>query len=387
MSVSQIFISYSWKDEVEVDKIDSFFESIGILLIRDKRDVQYKDNLVDHMKRVHTTDFVMMIISDAFLKSPNCMFEVVEFLGSKEFEERMLPIRLPNATIFNARGQVKYFKYWEGEIKELNEILRGFDDLSGIESIQKELNQARNIKAILSRLFEYLKNILVKNFEDLEKEKYKSLLDKIGIDAIELAKRLKNKPSEDTVISEEIQSKKQKEKSDEDDKIQKKKLQEQAERGDIINQNKEDQNVVSYTEVSSSEEETVRYYIYLLSKANHKEWNSKTTTLLKAISDLELQEINHSIEELNTMSFGEDYILIVNNLNDDFNQDDLKDFFKDSKFLYMIYLGKPNKWKSKKYVPGYQATAFWDRIYITEDINELESILEKQTVKIIEDGI
>ncbi len=386
MSKPQIFISYCWEDVEIVDRIDNFFKDIGLFLIKDTRDIGYKDNLIKHMRRVRDTDFVIMVISDAFLKSSNCMYEVVEFLNSPKFEKRILPIRLPGATFFNVTGQVKYYQFWEDQINETENILRGLNDLSKTESIQRELNRFNDIRANLSRFFEYLKDILVKSFDELEEEKYSSLLKEIGINASEFVKLLKSKSSEDTVISEEIQSKKQKEKSDEDDEIQKRKLQEQAERDDIENENKEDQNV-SFTDVSNSKNETTQY-VHLLSKVNYEDWNSKTITLLEAIKGIELQEIIHSVEELRT-SHGSDknVVLIVNNFDEDFDQDDLKDFFKDSNFLFMIYFGKPNKWKGKKYVPGYQATAFWDTIFITEDINNLESILEKQSIKIIEDGI
>ena len=68
-----IFISYSWKDKELVDKIEKNLEPItqmnSISLIRDTRDLEYNESVEDFMKRVKDEDYVLMLITDNYLKS------------------------------------------------------------------------------------------------------------------------------------------------------------------------------------------------------------------------------------------------------------------------------------------------------------------------------
>ena len=76
----QIFISYSWKDKKIVDEVDKDFMALGITLVRDIRDTEFKDSLRQFMKRIRTFDFAIVIVSDSFLKSKNCLIEILEFI-------------------------------------------------------------------------------------------------------------------------------------------------------------------------------------------------------------------------------------------------------------------------------------------------------------------
>src|SRR4051812_19256236 len=96
----QIFLSYSWANKDIADAIDNDFKSVGITFQRDVRDVNYTESIKDFMHRIGKSDFVVMLISDEYIKSENCMYEVTELLGAHEFEKRILPVVLSNATIY-----------------------------------------------------------------------------------------------------------------------------------------------------------------------------------------------------------------------------------------------------------------------------------------------
>lgn len=50
------------------------------------------------MREVGKTNYVLMIISQEYLCSENCMYEMIEVLNTHEFEQRILPIVLENAS-------------------------------------------------------------------------------------------------------------------------------------------------------------------------------------------------------------------------------------------------------------------------------------------------
>lgn len=177
--IKQIFISYNWKDSTIVDEIDNYFLSIGLPLIRDKRDLHYKSSIKDFMKKVRETDFVLMVISDSFLKSSNCMFEVLELVKDSNFKKKLLQILLPNAKIFNSLDKLKYIKYWENKYKVLENKL---SDIQTVDSrvIIDDLRHIDNIKISMGEFLEFLSGENCITFEKLKLNKYHQLIDFVG---------------------------------------------------------------------------------------------------------------------------------------------------------------------------------------------------------------
>jgi len=77
----KIFLSYCHKDKEIADRLDKFFITKNILLTRDVRDALPYSNLIKYMKTIRDHDYVIPLISDAYLKSTNCMFEVIQFIS------------------------------------------------------------------------------------------------------------------------------------------------------------------------------------------------------------------------------------------------------------------------------------------------------------------
>ncbi|MDJ0733056.1 MAG: toll/interleukin-1 receptor domain-containing protein [Nostocaceae cyanobacterium] len=73
----EIFISYAWGGESEefVNNLDQILLSKGIKIIRDKRELGYKGLIKAFMERIGRGKCVIAVISEKYLKSPNCMFE------------------------------------------------------------------------------------------------------------------------------------------------------------------------------------------------------------------------------------------------------------------------------------------------------------------------
>ena len=61
---------------------------------RDIRDVAYKDSFRSFMESIREHEYVIMLISDRYIKSVNCMHEVTEVLKDSRFKEKLLFIIL-----------------------------------------------------------------------------------------------------------------------------------------------------------------------------------------------------------------------------------------------------------------------------------------------------
>ncbi|HVF81397.1 MAG TPA: TIR domain-containing protein [Flavisolibacter sp.] len=80
MSQPEIFPSYAWGGDSEkiVNDLDTAFQKKGIVLTRDKRDLGFKGIITAFMQRIGKGQGVVVVISDKYLKSPYCMFELLE---------------------------------------------------------------------------------------------------------------------------------------------------------------------------------------------------------------------------------------------------------------------------------------------------------------------
>ena len=109
----QVYISYAWGGESEriANELDADLKDKGISIIRDKRDLGFKGMIRDFMQQIGRGHAVIVVISDKYLKSPNCMFELVEITRNKDFFDRVFPIVLADADIYNPVNRIRYIKY------------------------------------------------------------------------------------------------------------------------------------------------------------------------------------------------------------------------------------------------------------------------------------
>ena len=129
----EVFISYAWGDKKEdppykreriVNKIDSTFENTDITLIRDKRDLGFRGRIKEFMRQIGKGKAVIVIISDKYLKSENCMFEMLEIADSGDFDNRIFPIVLDDAQIYDPVECINYVIYWEEKIEKLETAMK-----------------------------------------------------------------------------------------------------------------------------------------------------------------------------------------------------------------------------------------------------------------------
>jgi hypothetical protein len=156
----EVFISYTWRDGSKelVDRLYGSFQARGVKIIRDKVDLGYKGLIKEFMQRIGRGKYVVVVISDQYLKSPNCMYELIQIFQNGDFYDRIFPIVLADAQIYDPVQRLKYVKHWEDKRKELNEAMRevGAEYLQGI---REEIDQHTQIRNTIAELTSILKNM------------------------------------------------------------------------------------------------------------------------------------------------------------------------------------------------------------------------------------
>ena len=155
-----VFISYAWGGESEeiVNQMDQVLQQRGHTIIRDKRDLGYKGSISAFMERIGQGNCVIVVISDKYLRSPNCMFELVEIAEGKQFHDRIFPIVLSNAEIYDPVKRLEYVKHWEVKLAELDKAMREVGQ-ANLQGIREDIDQYSRIRDKVSGLTSILKDM------------------------------------------------------------------------------------------------------------------------------------------------------------------------------------------------------------------------------------
>ncbi|MEP2298005.1 toll/interleukin-1 receptor domain-containing protein, partial [Algoriphagus sp.] len=177
-----VFISYAWGGESEIvaNEIDQAISSAGITLIRDKRDLGFKGLIKEFMEQIGQGHAVILVISDNYLKSPNCMFELLEVQKSGDFYQRVFPLVLPDAAIYKSTGIISYLKYWEDQIDELNEAIKKLDSFADTQGIRDDIDLYTDIRGAIAKLAATFRNMNTLTVAEMRSQDFAPLLKVLG---------------------------------------------------------------------------------------------------------------------------------------------------------------------------------------------------------------
>lgn len=143
-AATEYCVSYAWGDDtpegrerqVVVDRLCAAAEARGIRILRDQDALGLGERISKFMDRIGRGDRVFVVLSDKYLKSPFCMYELSEVWRNcrqddAELLKRIKVYTLPCAKISKPMERVKYAVYWKKQYEDLESVVRehGFDIL------------------------------------------------------------------------------------------------------------------------------------------------------------------------------------------------------------------------------------------------------------------
>lgn len=177
-----IFISYSWKDFKFVDQIEKELSIYDFKILRDVKDINYKDSLKEFMQKISTSDFAIILLSDSYLKSPNCLYEIIQLIPKQEYLDRVLHItssgeNKPN--IFHPEGRIKYVKYWWQKFDDLNKEFNSIPDVFSKEILIQDLKLYKNIYENIGGFLTSISDELSVSTEELISDNFSQIIDNL----------------------------------------------------------------------------------------------------------------------------------------------------------------------------------------------------------------
>ncbi len=170
-----IFLSYNWHDGEIADRIDSHLSRIyGITVKRDVRDIGTWKSIRDFMKSIRQQDYAVLIVSDSYLKSKNCMFEVTEMMKEQAYAGRVFPAVVEHS-IYDPLARVEYIKFWQQECDKLETAIRGIDPSTTVE-LAAELRRYKSISSSMSEFLDLVSDMNNPDIQDIEVQIEKAVL-------------------------------------------------------------------------------------------------------------------------------------------------------------------------------------------------------------------
>jgi internalin A len=137
-------VSYGWTADSSklVNDLCQAAQARGITIVRDSNTLRLGDRIAPFMQHLAAQDRIFVILSDKYLKSPNCMYELFEIwrnarLNDADFLARVRVYRLLDADIFSPKARAKIATYWKTQFAELDaELKQHGADILGAEDFK-----------------------------------------------------------------------------------------------------------------------------------------------------------------------------------------------------------------------------------------------------------
>ena len=150
-----VFVSYNHGSSDFVDKIEKSLAGICNIK-RDKNEIGDWGRISDFMKTIRKEDFAVLVITDKYLKSTACIFEVVQLMKDENWDKHTMYAIMDDAkTLYNLGGQLDYIQYWENHYKD---IYKKIEQLP-LESTHKQIEQLSKITTIKNEIGEFLNKV------------------------------------------------------------------------------------------------------------------------------------------------------------------------------------------------------------------------------------
>ncbi|MDZ8029067.1 MAG: TIR domain-containing protein [Nostoc sp. DedQUE01] len=159
--MNQIYISYAWKDNTKlgsqreelVDKICEALIFERYNLIRDRNYLKIGKSIQNFMQEIGRGNYVIVVISDKYLRSEYCMFEAVEIMRRKDYEQKVFPVVLQDANVYTKEGKSEYIKYWKQQSETLKQLI-GYELSSNEDSAMYDV--AEKLIEISQKIDEFM---------------------------------------------------------------------------------------------------------------------------------------------------------------------------------------------------------------------------------------
>lgn len=164
--LTKVYISYKHDATYEgtIKAIKTGLTKAKIAYSIDEHDIKYRDNIEEYEKEIGEAERVIMFITDSYLKSIDCMFEMTRIFRNKNVKERVFPVVTMQTTPRNGDGLKQIEKYWEDE---KNRKLDDMKKSGNTDFLHREFQKIDDILQNINDFWEYLVHVNTGSYGEL----------------------------------------------------------------------------------------------------------------------------------------------------------------------------------------------------------------------------
>lgn len=186
---SAVYISYARDGqgaegasrELIVHRIEESLRRHGYDVRRDQTSLGYGKRLIPFMKEFRRGGCIVVVISDKYLRSPFCMYELLQSCSTGGFRAKVCPVVLPDGTAIRSRdARFLYVDYWARQVSDYEELLQKINPSNLGRGSLDELGLYRNISTKADELVLFLAGMNWLDPETLEENDFAILRSRIA---------------------------------------------------------------------------------------------------------------------------------------------------------------------------------------------------------------
>ncbi|MCL2650717.1 MAG: toll/interleukin-1 receptor domain-containing protein [Candidatus Azobacteroides sp.] len=184
--VPEIYISYAWEKQDDGSNWPTILQNLYKILIDkgfkiniDLKNLKYKDNIKSFMQELGKGKYIVALISEKYLKSINCMYEVLQMLKYPNYQDRIFPILTSDAKIYESSKILEYLVYWEDKLNKLDNEARTLSNIAYAAPIFEDIELMNEIRRSLARFGNEIGNLNVLTPEIHKDSNFESLIESI----------------------------------------------------------------------------------------------------------------------------------------------------------------------------------------------------------------
>ncbi|MCY8934288.1 TIR domain-containing protein [Bacillus atrophaeus] len=198
MTIKKVFISYAHKDSDLVNILEEELKKYeNIKITRDIDVTAYRDSLDEFMKTIRDHDFVISIVSSAYIKSLNCMYEVMHLMQDKDYQEKLFFIIVSRddvdyyneknryegfeAKIYDVMDRLNYVTYWRDKKAELEQSI--YKAALSPELMVNLAVDMRKLSSVIPPMDDFIKLLSDKvgrSFKEMYEDDFKEIVETIN---------------------------------------------------------------------------------------------------------------------------------------------------------------------------------------------------------------
>lgn len=198
MTIKKVFISYAHKDSDLVNILEGELEKYEhIEISRDINVTEYRDSLDQFMKTIRDHDFVISVVSSAYIKSLNCMYEVMHLMQDKNYQEKLFFIIVNRddvayyneknrydgfeANLYDVMDRLEYVTYWRDKKAELERRIN--EAALSPELMVNFAIDMRKLNSVIPPMDDFIKMLSDKvgrSFKQMHEDDFNEIVDTIN---------------------------------------------------------------------------------------------------------------------------------------------------------------------------------------------------------------